>query len=277
MWAGCGERERGQSIPAPAGRRGASGVAMSVGSAPPAAAAAAPLPLLCERCGYVLDGLGASAACPECGLDVAESLPGRRGGTPWQRRPSGASWRATNAAVLRRPRELFGGATMERRRSLRLAHINIALAAVVIAVGWTVQVGRLGGEPGLLAGMAWFALAIVGPAAAVLMWLGMWIESVGIRFFGRRRGWRITSDVAWAVCGHASIGWTIAGLLWVAGALASWGLGLRGVSRPAPNVVVINHVSPWSPMLLGLLAGLLVFEVLVNIGLRRCRYTNPGG
>jgi hypothetical protein len=34
--------------------------------------------LLCERCGYVLEGLDERGACPECGQPIAESLPSRR-------------------------------------------------------------------------------------------------------------------------------------------------------------------------------------------------------
>ncbi|MEZ6318065.1 MAG: hypothetical protein R3B49_04810 [Phycisphaerales bacterium] len=52
--------------------------------------------VLCERCGYVVEGLDPAGACPECGKPIAESLPERRVGTPWQRARS--AWWDTHRA-----------------------------------------------------------------------------------------------------------------------------------------------------------------------------------
>src|SRR5207237_8950876 len=41
---------------------------------------------LCEKCGYVIVGLPLPSHCPECGMTVANCLPGgRRRPTPWQK------------------------------------------------------------------------------------------------------------------------------------------------------------------------------------------------
>ncbi|MGV6814963.1 MAG: hypothetical protein ACWA5W_08150, partial [Phycisphaerales bacterium] len=42
--------------------------------------------LRCERCGYSLTDLTDKGVCPECGTDIALSVPRKREGTPWQRR-----------------------------------------------------------------------------------------------------------------------------------------------------------------------------------------------
>ena len=52
--------------------------------------------LLCERCGYSLEGLPHTHTCPECGVPIRESLPAQRTGSPWQRSPGVRSWLATN-------------------------------------------------------------------------------------------------------------------------------------------------------------------------------------
>ena len=60
--------------------------------------------VLCERCGYVVEGLQASGNCPECGLVVEESLPEARPGSPWQQGPSVRSWLLTVWRVCLQPR-----------------------------------------------------------------------------------------------------------------------------------------------------------------------------
>jgi hypothetical protein len=93
-------------------------------------------------------------------------------------------------------------------------------------------------------------------------------------FFGRRRGWRVTPTVAWAVCGHASVGWVVAGCL-VAAGLHAASLAARG--RPAgPALLARDIVIAWAP-LAGFFAGMLVFETLVYLGVRRLRFANAAG
>ena len=41
--------------------------------------------LLCERCGYVLNGLPADGRCPECGTPLDESVNYRRHPPAWER------------------------------------------------------------------------------------------------------------------------------------------------------------------------------------------------
>ena len=50
------------------------------------------------------------------------------------------------------------------------------------------------------------------PVAVLLLGLTT-LETLGLRTFGRQRGWRVTRNVAWTVCAHASFGWVAGGLL----------------------------------------------------------------
>lgn len=234
--------------------------------------------VLCERCGYRVDGLPDAGHCPECGLAIRESLPEvRRRGSAWQQRRLVAAWLATGWAVLTAPGRTFGGVRIGARTADLLA-INIALAGLpaYAAIAW--------------AGLAVDSSAWLSPAAAGLLavaWLLpalTWIESLGLRYFGGRRRWRITREVAAAVCAHASYAWVLAGLLAAGGYLA----GLYNVEQPiaywldrrlapalGPGTVL--SLRPWrgtAALALGAVAGMLVFETYVYIGVRRCRFAN---
>lgn len=60
--------------------------------------------LLCEKCGYVVEGLDIAGVCPECGKPIEESLPERRVGTPWQQEPGVKSLVRTWWMTLRHPK-----------------------------------------------------------------------------------------------------------------------------------------------------------------------------
>jgi hypothetical protein len=71
----------------------------------------APTDLLCENCGYVLNGLPPGSNCPECGRPAAESDPALRGPTAWETADepgvSGGAFLSTSAAVLFRPTRFY--------------------------------------------------------------------------------------------------------------------------------------------------------------------------
>ncbi len=182
------------------------------------------------------------------------------------------------------------------RRTWALMWINIAIGCVVPGVMW-MWVARWVQGPGL---SVWYMRPAAAPAATGTMvvwsdlavprplWVAIvgvpvlagvlfgltWIETVGVRFFGRRRGWRVTWPIALSVCAHASIGWAIGGLFHALVPLARtpmwWVLDKLPETAASRIALVYVSVAPIAAMMVGM----LVFETLVYLGVRECRYAN---
>src|SRR2546421_69887 len=77
--------------------------------------------LLCEGCGYTLNGLPDDSNCPECGKPIIESLRGRREVPAWERAGGRSVWNflATSAEVMFRPTNFYK--TLATRREVRPA------------------------------------------------------------------------------------------------------------------------------------------------------------
>lgn len=203
--------------------------------------------LLCERCGYVIEGLDPEGACPECGKAIAESLPERREGTAWQAGRSPVSLLRTWGRSVRQPRRTLDLIRIDGKNGRSLAR-------------WT---------------------ALIALPLWPLVMLLIWIEARSIQYFGNRRGYRITPDVAWSVCGHGSVGWAIAGVgCWLSVILIGWGVGrsLAFYNDPEYDPVLTSTLIGVGSGAGGLLmlAGFLFFEAFAWLGLRRCRFANRG-
>lgn len=267
-----------------------------------------PVPPLCEGCGYHLEGLahpgreqpaapaGAAAAggpddwqagggrCPECGRPIWASLAARRVGSRWQRGPGLGSWMATNAAMLWSPLRVLAEvrtgagpdrhASIARRRSYALLGANALTGGIVALAPWLIVLAAdgsgTGAAPYFLLGGAWTFVAAWTVAVLILSE----IERIGLGFFGRQRGWRVSRAVSLTVVAHASAGWVVGGVL--VGALALF----EGLVRRGPNwldVPVLGDLLPVNVPLLpfaAFFAGMLVFETLTFVGVRRLRYAN---
>jgi hypothetical protein len=231
--------------------------------------------LLCESCGYEIAGLPEYANCSECGTPVADSLPERRIGSPWQRRPSVRSWADTNILALRRAATLYRAVRIDVASGIGLVAANLLLAALLIVLPWS---GVLKGDPlrhrgpggpstAVIIGIV-LARTLVVAAALLLLTL---IEWGGIQLGARWRNWRLTRAAAWQVCAHATAGWIVAAMTTWIGLIASLNLVYFGVASGPVAGTISRFVVPaaWAVL------GMMVFELLVWTGMRSCRFANP--
>src|SRR5688572_19627077 len=63
--------------------------------------------VLCEGCGYTLNGLPETGNCPECGKEIDGSLGAGRGLTRWEIRPSRKAFVETTLAILFASRDFY--------------------------------------------------------------------------------------------------------------------------------------------------------------------------
>lgn len=87
--------------------------------------------LQCESCGYDIRGLASADRCPECGTRVAESMPERRIGTPWQRGRGLAAYFSTLTGAIFQPSSLLRIASCQPGRDLGFYLLNALLSAAM--------------------------------------------------------------------------------------------------------------------------------------------------
>lgn len=239
----------------------------------------APHLLLCERCGYPLDeilGTPGVTLCPECGTPVAESMPERRVGSPWQRRASFLALLQTWWAIARRPSEAWRIVRAEGPpEGASQLGTTCNIAGLLLVLPYLVDALRHESPFDLTVLLEFGAVLLIGLMIGLLLMVLSRVERLGIQFFGRQRGWRVADGVAKAVIGHASVGWLVIPAVFNVAVLVRAGIWVwaKTTGRWARPPLMID-VYLLVAFGVGALAGLLAFETLVYIGVRRMRFAN---
>jgi hypothetical protein len=219
--------------------------------------------LLCERCGYVLEGLDQAGVCPECGKPITESLPCDRPGTLWQQKPSPWSLLRTWFRVLRHPKQSFDQMNCIEQDGIALTCFGMlnSLAAVFVLV-LAITIFSALDEIGYV-----FLLGFFEVFYWLIGFLYAWIAVARIKFAARIKGYRVDSNAAWSIVGLASIGLCFGPISVLIGTAI---LLVFSEDPPLLGSFVAFFI------LFSIPVGLAVFEVLCSIGLGRCKYRNRG-
>lgn len=166
----------------------------------------APTDVLCERCGYVLNGLPDTGNCPECGLPVAEStvasprrLPAWETGTD---HPGARFW-ATARFVLSAPKQFFrtlqahGDPARSRRFGLLAIAPGILLSAKAVLMHYAAVTLAMSSGSWLI----FPVLLVAAPAVAAGGWIGLHLLVVRLtNWEANYWGFRLPADVVRRAC-----------------------------------------------------------------------------
>lgn len=197
---------------------------------PRAVNVAAEADLLCENCGYVLNGLPADGNCPECGAPIAVSAASVRLPSQWEQLRSASAFLSTTISTIFHPARFFR--TFATRGPLgpsaAFEGIHLFAAGVLLTPPVLAQL-----HPFFFSGNQW------RPNTTVLL-------------------------VAWIIAGMV-IGGVLRLLSRLAARLTTWEARHRGLRMPRHVVVKAMHYhSPHFVVVAAIVAGTLVCFVTVD-------------
>ncbi len=225
--------------------------------------------LLCERCGYIIEDLDEALPCPECGKPITESLPQLRAGTPWQQKRNFKTFLQTWWLTIRKPKSTLDSMSFNESEYNELA-AYICIATHLVPFSTTLALLLIDGSFNRKASILLCVFSFV-PVWLTLMALTA-IESYGLRFFGNRRGFRISRLIANNIVSHGAAGWLFLGFGSTIGVLVMLIPDIID-SVFIPDRIDFNAIGWWI-ILTSSLAGFLFFETFAYLGLRRCKYAN---
>ena len=158
--------------------------------------------LLCEKCGYVIEGLETNGNCPECGKPIAESLPERRVGTPWQQSRGLWSLLRTWYRVIRHPRRVMDEIQLQATSGdyLTLATLSVSSTIAILAL---LPLSHTSNPRTIFFGL--IITLIISLIYVVISFLIIAFFSWIGRLSAMKRGFRIPPETAWQITEHGSV------------------------------------------------------------------------
>lgn len=150
--------------------------------------------LLCEGCGYTLNGLPAGGNCPECGKPIAESVGNHRELSAFERHPGFSTLLQTTSRLLLRTSEFYRTVTTRAGAPAagQFAAVHLGLAVILFssaALGHFLWILESAVVPWSALVVSLFILT-APPVIAVflvgLIKLAVWLSAVEARYWGMR-------------------------------------------------------------------------------------------
>jgi hypothetical protein len=158
--------------------------------------------ILCEACGYTLDGLPLTSNCPECGKPIAESASdGQRQPPAWESPGGGSSvarfWKSTGAIIFRTS-HFFRTSTARGplREPWRFALLHWGIAAILFGTAaaihwwWYANYIYFGEYPRLI-----YVIAGMAVLTFLALWMLTRLAASLTTWEARYRGYRLPRTV----------------------------------------------------------------------------------
>jgi len=202
--------------------------------------------MLCEGCGYTLNGLPTGARCPECGKPLAESVHASRSAPSWEQQEFSRpfSFVSTTGSVIFRTTEFYRTLTTrsDTRPAVNFARLHWLIASILFAITASIHLRSMGG----------FSFNSGWPYP-------LWLESL------------ICAGFVLVTYGSLS------GITWLAARLTNWEATYRGLRLPTPVVLrgMYYHAAHYLPVALMAFLTVAIYHRLLIAGIFTYRSIVP--
>jgi hypothetical protein len=152
-----------------------------------------PTDLLCESCGYTLNGLPETGNCPECGTPIVQSTrDDNRRPAPFEVAPSASTFAKTTALILLSPRKFYRGLTVRNPspQAARFSLLHRLLTGKLLIAVLLIHLQITGTLSGIVVGPSVLFHFVVAIAIAALVVPSLkWVSLLAAKLASVEANW----------------------------------------------------------------------------------------